>query len=108
MYSATLPHINVMNESNRSELERFSDELNSYRLFAERNRHHLDQEPLLDRQLIFWFESVRFLLSELEIWDRLGNNKKWDETVGKLQKALSNVNQLITSLLEKDDGWLPR
>ena len=70
---------------------------------AEGNRHWLDQDPALDKQIIFWIQSVHFLISEAEIWDRLGNSKNYAETIHRLQRAMDNVYQLIVRLLEKDN-----
>ncbi len=95
------PYRNIMSKSNRSELEKFNDELDTYRSIAERNRHRLDEEPLLDKQLSFWFESTRFLISELEIWNQLGNNEKYEETVVKTQKVLDRVHALIIRFIEE-------
>ncbi len=89
-----------MNISYRSKLESFKGELDQYRSIAGRHHSELDEKPLLGKQLEFWFQSARFLITELEVWGKLENDKKYDETIYKLQKALNHVRQLITELLE--------
>lgn len=52
--------------------------------------------------LDFWLESTQFCITELEIWDELGDREKYNETVKKLQKILNDLHQLMIRLTEED------
>lgn len=45
---------------------------------------------------------MRFLITELEVWDRLGNRDKYDATYNKARKALDYLNTLIDQFTEDD------
>ena len=97
-----------MKQSVRADTEKFQRELNIYRstlveLYKER---HTQPSSLLDRQITFWMESARFLISELEIWGKLGNETKYALTLNKVQQTFDYLNGLIAQLSELDhDGF---
>jgi hypothetical protein len=50
---------------------------------------------LLDKQLDFWIESARFSISELEIWDGLGDEIKCHHAVARARDCLHNIHKLL-------------
>lgn len=90
-----------MRRSVRVDVEKFHRELDTYRsAVAELSKERLGTS-FLEKQLIFWMESARFLISELEIWGKLGDNTKYDVVFNKLQKNLDRVDRLVTQLTEE-------
>jgi len=89
-----------MNPSPRSDEEELQWELDQYQSIAQGNRARLEQNPVLDMHLKFWFESIRFLITELVIWDDLGRREKYDKTFHDVRRALNHVHQLIAQLME--------
>ena len=55
----------------------------------------------LDKQILFWMESARFLINELEIWGNLRHDTKYDATLNKLQKKLDYLHTLVNQLIEE-------
>jgi len=91
-----------MSKSSRPDVLRFQHELEKFRAIINSNNGSLENNPLLARQINFWVESMRFLITELEVWDRLGNRHKYDATYNKARKALDYLNTLIDQLTEDD------
>ncbi len=87
-----------MNQQIRLHIERFDQELESYRLFVIQNKELLKRNPWLERQITFWTESARFLIAELEIWNDLGDHAKCNEVIVRAQKALNRLYKLIGQL----------
>jgi hypothetical protein len=60
---------------------------------------HLDkrpqEDPLFNTQLNFWIESIRFCITELEIWDKQGDFAKCNETIDRAQECLACLQNLI-------------
>ncbi|HET9905811.1 MAG TPA: hypothetical protein VFQ23_04205 [Anaerolineales bacterium] len=96
-----------MSNQARADKERYERQLNHYRSLMKVNKRDLDGKPFLAVQIDFWLESIRFLITELEIWDYMGKTAKYYETINKIHKALNRVHRLILYLDEgdaKDDG----
>ena len=87
-----------MNKCVQSNIEKFDQELEGYRLFVISNKELLKQNLWLERQITFWMESSRFLIAELQIWDELGDSTKCAEVTARAQKALSRLFRLIEQL----------
>ena len=87
-----------MNQHVRLHIERFDAELESYRLLTIKKKELLKQNLWLDKQIIFWMESTRFLVAELEIWGQLDNQTKCNEVIGGTQKSLDRLFRLIEQL----------
>lgn|SRR5690242_6514243 len=92
-----------MNNYTRLHIEKFDQELESHRLFTIKNKELLQKNPWLDKQITFWMESTRFLVAELEIWDRLGNETKCAEVITRAQKSLDRLYRLIEQVKKLDD-----
>ena len=84
-----------MSESYQSDILRFHRELDICYTLAKTNKARLKEHPLVEKQITFWIEGTRFLISELEIWERMGNLSKCDETVYKVQQALDHLHELL-------------
>ncbi len=87
-----------MNKHVQSNIEKFDQELEGYRLFVISNKELLKRNLWLERQITFWMESSRFLIAELQIWDELGDSTKCNEVAARAQKALSRLFRLIEQL----------
>ena len=53
------------------------------------------EDQLLDKQLDFWIESAKFSISELEIWDGLGDEIKCHQAVIRARDCLNNIYKLL-------------
>ena len=82
----------------RSDKEQFERELNHYRSLAKANKRGLEKKPFLAVQLNFWMESVRFLITELEVWEYVGNRAKYEATIKNLGKAFYYIHKLVVHL----------
>ena len=51
-----------------------------------------------NKQVTFWVEGSRFLLSELDVWERLGNTQKCAEIVHILQGVLNHLRDLLEQM----------
>lgn len=87
-----------MSKSNRPEIEEFHRQLETCRSIVARNKELLEEDSWLEKQLIFWAESTRFLITELEIWDQQGNSDKYQFTITRLEKSLDRLHELIRQL----------
>ncbi len=88
-----------MKRSIRAEREKsFKRELETYRSVLTERTQGSRQISFLEKQAIFWIESVRFLITELEVWDRFKDDAKYDATTRKVQEMLGRLNGLITQL----------
>ena len=81
-----------MSASYRSEIVRLQRELDHIHSFVRTQKRRLEENPLFEQQIRFWAESTRFLITELEIWDRMGETMKCRVTVLKVQKALDHLH----------------
>lgn len=90
----------TMSKSSRPDVLRFQHELEKCRAIINKNNGSLENNPLLARQIDFWMESTRFLITELEIWDRLGKPPNYDATYNRLRKAMDYLYTLIEQLTE--------
>lgn len=91
-----------MSKPSKSDKHRFERELSHYRSLAKANKSALDGKPFLAVQINFWMESVRFLITELEVWEYMGNPTKYHETINKIDKALHYVHRLILYLEDEN------
>ena len=91
-----------MNSSAQSDKERFERELSHYRSLAKTNKRELDGKPFVSVRLSFWMESVRFLITELEIWDYMRNAARYEETINKIHKAFHYIHRLVLYLDEEN------
>jgi hypothetical protein len=87
-----------MNKPTPSDEEDFQHEMDTLRLILQRNLQRLKQDPALGQRLDFWMESARFLETELEIWEQVGDDTKRDQAVEKMQKVLGILQELIDHL----------
>lgn len=87
-----------MSRNVQEEIERIKSELANNHCIIERNNQRLQSDPWLEKRIIFWMESARFLVTELEIWDHAGNDEKCAETTLKAQKALDGLYDLLRQL----------
>ena len=84
----------LMNNSFQKIRESLTRELERVRSKAqEHQRRH--EDPLLDKQLDFWIESARFSISELEIWDGLGDEIKCHRAAVRARDCLNNIRKLL-------------
>ena len=86
----------------RSDTQRFQRELDNYRTTLADLSKDGEIDPFVGKQISFWMESARFFISELEIWDKLGDKAKYYVAVKKVQKALDQVDELIFQLIEEE------
>lgn len=93
-----------MSSSAQSDKDRFQRELEHFRSLAKQNKRALEGKPILTVQLNFWFESFRFLITELEIWNYAGNQTKYAETVSKIEKVLHHIHRLVVYLDDEEDA----
>jgi hypothetical protein len=91
-----------MSKSSRPDVLRFQHELEECRAIINKNNNSLENNPSLARQINFWMESAKFLVTELEIWDRLGKRNNYDATYNKTRKAMDYLYTLIDQLTEDD------
>src|SRR5262245_2343827 len=54
----------------------------------------------MEKQAVFWMESARFLITELEVLARFGDDPKYEATAHKVQKTLERLSELITQLAD--------
>lgn len=87
-----------MSKTDRAEIQELHRQMDTYRSIIKRNNGRLEHDIWLEKQIRFWMESTRFLITELEIWDRLGNETKCVETTSKAQKALDTLYDLLRQL----------
>ena len=87
-----------MSKSYQSDIEKFQRELDHCRSLAKANKDWLEQNPIIEKQVTFWVEGIRFLISELEIWERFENANKCKETAYKAQRALNRLGELLNQL----------
>ena len=92
-----------MNSHVRLAIEKFDQELETHRLFAIGNKELLKKYPWFDQQIIFWMESTRFLVAELEIWNERGDETKCAEVISRAQKSLDRLYRLIEQVKKQDD-----
>lgn len=92
-----------MSSSARSDKEHYGRELDHFRSLAKANKRLLEGKPFLAVHLNFWMESIRFLITELEVWEYVGNRTKYAETISKLDKALNHIHRLILYLDDQND-----
>lgn len=89
-----------MNEPPPSDQEDFQQELDALRLILQKNlqklKHH--ENPALGKQLDFWIESAKFLKTEMEIWEKVGNVSKHEQAVERMRKVLGILQELIDHL----------
>lgn len=90
----------VMSRSYLSEIAKFNQELAQYLSVANRNKQQLENSRMLAKQIVFWTESAKFLITELEIWDRFENEEKCEKSILKIQRALDRLHDLVTQLDE--------
>ena len=81
----------------------YEQELNHYRSLANANKGQWEGKHVLAVQLNFWMESVRFLITELEIWNYMQNTAKYSEALDKLDKAFGHIHRLVI-YLEEDNS----
>lgn len=87
-----------MNKSTRPETQAFYQALKAYSLIVKKNKATLEENPWLKKQVTFWIESVCFLITELEVWDQMGDRRKCEATILKAQKALNHISELPKQL----------
>ena len=87
-----------MSKPNRPEIEGFHRQIETCRSIVARNKDLLEEDAWLEKQITFWTESTRFLITELEIWDQQGNSDKYQLTITMLQKSLDRLHELIRQL----------
>ena len=94
-----------MNEPPPSDQEDFQQELDALRSILQQNLQKLNQDPFLDTRLEFWLESANFLVTEMDIWERVGDVGKREQAVERMQKVLGILQELIDHLnAESGDG----
>src|SRR5262245_920168 len=91
-----------MRRAIRADVEKFRQELDTCRSIIVGLSKRRPTTSFLGKQLVFWMESARFLINELEIWDRLRDDAKYAATRHKLQKNLDYVNELVTQFIEEE------
>ena len=96
--TSCVPKVVVMSKYIRLDIESFNKELESYRITVVKNKASLSSKPWLEKQIFFWMESTRFLISELEIWNELGDHVRCAETTVRIQKALERVSMMMQQL----------
>ena len=101
------PSLNfAMKRPVRADLEKFHRELETYRSTIADLSKNRQETSFLDKQILFWMESARFLINELEVWGNLPDETRYDVTRNKLQKNLDYLNALISQLAEERGGEL--
>jgi len=83
-----------MSKSLKTESEKLSLELEKIRSIAQ-ERGHRQKDPLFNTQLTFWMESVRFCITELEIWDKEGDTERCNQIIHRARECLDRLHQLI-------------
>jgi hypothetical protein len=53
---------------------------------------------MLNKQLVFWMESARFLESEMKIWRDQENREEYDQAVERMQSVLHHLKELIDQI----------
>jgi len=97
----------MMKRSIRAEREKsFKRELDTYRSVLIERTQASRTMSFLEKQAIFWIESARFLITELEVWDRFKDDAKYDATTRKVQEMLDRLNSLMNQLSndQQSDG----
>lgn len=91
-----------MNEIKRAEIKQLAAELDRSRSLLKKTKLWLEDDPVIDKHLSFWLESAQFLITELEIWEDLKNETKYEETLIRVRNVLSYIHQVLTQFGEKD------
>ena len=92
-----------MKRSVRADVEKFQRELETYRSTIADLSIDRRETSFLDKQILFWMESARFLLNELEVWGNLPDDARYDVTRDKLHKNLDYLHTLVSQLMEEQD-----
>lgn len=95
-----------MKRPTRSDQEQFRRELEIYSSTITELAKRRQETSFMEKQTIFWTESARFLITELEIWDKMREDTRYDATVVKIQKIFQRLNGLINQLTEENYGGI--
>ena len=82
--------------------EKLQRELDAYRSTTVELAESRESNPFVDTQLRFWLESAWFFIAELDIWEKMKNVEKGEAALGRAQKALDHVNELLIQLTEEE------
>ena len=91
-----------MRKSSWSDKEKFYRELRHYRSIAETYIDLLEENSMLTKQLVFYVESARFYIVQLDVWDKRGDRQRYEEAVHGARKNLDHVRELIIELIGED------
>jgi hypothetical protein len=90
-----------MKQSIRTETDKFRRELDRYQAKLASFSGAGRETSFLEKQLVFWIESARFLVNELEIWGNVGADTKYKATFQKVRNNLDYVHELIAQLAKE-------
>ena len=90
-----------MNEPLPSDEEDFQEQLEILRTILKKNLDQTKQDRLLGTQLEFWLESVRFLETDIKIWEQAGNMDQRNKAIQQMRKVLDTLQQLV-DLMDQD------
>jgi hypothetical protein len=90
--------ISTMNKLSKTDIQRLQRDLYEYYATLGRNKDRLEKRSWLEKPLTFWMESVRFLISEMQIWNQTGNNSQYEKTLKRAQDAMDHVSRLMMEL----------
>ena len=93
----------MMKKSVREDTERFKQELAHCRSVVAGLTKRRQETSFTEKQLTFWMESARFLITELEIWGKLGNDAKYEVAIHRIRKNIEYVRKLMAQLADEQD-----
>lgn len=91
-----------MSKSSGSDKEKFYRELAEYRSTAETYMDLLEENSILHKQLVFCMESAKCYIVQLDVWDKNGDAKRYEEAFNGARKNLDHVRELIMELIGED------
>ena len=87
-----------MNDPSSSNPEDFQQELEALRAILRKNLKKLKLDPFLGTQVEFWMESAKFTETNIEIWEREGNQYQRQQALERMRKVLKVLQELIDQL----------
>jgi len=88
----------MMSKPLKSGIQRLQRDLYEHYITLGNNKDRLEKRSWLKKPLSFWMESVRFLISEMQMLDEVGNHTQGEQAFKRARAAMYHVNQLMIEL----------
>jgi hypothetical protein len=87
-----------MDKLSKADVQRLQRDLYEHYVTLGRNKDRLEKRSWLKKPLSFWMESVRFLISDMQIWEEVGNPAKGEKAFKRAREAMYYVDRLMSDL----------